>query len=118
MPLLRHDAWTRVWVIPVGNPLGIVLVCLMVCPTVALGVAMPPDDGRSAPVRAAVLLIPGTLVLAGAIDWRWRFRQPNVGRVVRWLSPYEGATVVVFPIWVCSASLLFLKVVALARHFR
>ena len=118
MPLLRRESWTRIWVIPLGNLLGVSLFVLMCLPPILVAVIVGYGVHPSPGWRPLGLLFPLTLIVAATVDCRWRLRQPPMASLKRWLSPYEGATLVVFPIWLCSAALLLAPLGRLIRHSR
>jgi hypothetical protein len=107
MPQITRQIWTRHLRLPFGNLLGVVLLCLMLAPiflstSIFYRYQHLPRWGY---VILLVLVLLGPLS-AVAIDFRWRLRQPDAGKYERWLSPFEGATLIIFPVWLVATALL------------
>jgi len=105
-------------VIPFGNLLGVVLVCVIACPIVIIAAMARPGASPAVGSRLLGLLIPFTVLVVGAIDVRLRSGRPTIAPFKRWFSPYEGATFVAFPIWLCCAALLLATLASVAKLLR
>jgi hypothetical protein len=83
------------------------LGALAVIAPVILGLGMTTGDTatNSAPRRGFLVVWAMALVLGdGALRWG----QPRAGRILRWISPYQGASFLFFPCWILGAALLTL----------
>ncbi len=98
---------TRIIVPPLGNLLGIVLLCM-----VALPFAWYEDLGR---ILCDWICV-GVAMLAVPIDVLFRRRRRNQSARVRWFSPYEGGTVFLIPSWIVGPILAGLFVWVVVTH--
>jgi hypothetical protein len=100
MPLIGRQAWTRHLRIPFGNLLGVTLTGLMILPVLltAATFSMKEHPPRWLLAILAALILLGPLS-AVVVDCRWRWKPQDAGRIERWISPFEGGTLVIFPIW-------------------
>jgi hypothetical protein len=117
MPLISRQTWTRRLLLPFGNLLGVTLLFLMLAP-INLS-AWIFSLNKHPPAWLLVILL-GLILLgplsAVAIDYRWRRRQPDAGKLGRWFSPAEGAALVIFPVWLVAILLLLAIVFTMLRE--
>jgi hypothetical protein len=118
MPLISRQAWTRHLVIPFGNLLGVVLLCLIASPALLIAAITSSNRHQPSAMRPLAALFLLAPIVAVIIDVRWRRRQQNIGSIKRWFSPYEGATIFILPIWLIASLLLLISLVPIARHSR
>jgi len=117
MPLITRQTWTRRLLLPFGNLLGVTLFFLMLAPiTLSTWIF---SLNEHPPAWLLVILL--GLILLGplcgfAIDYRWRWRQPDAGKLGRWFSPAEGAALVIFPIWLVATVLLLAMLSTMVRE--
>jgi hypothetical protein len=119
MKLLSHDAWTRHLRIPFGNLLGLLLLCLMLAPIFIATAIFAHEDHP--PLAFAIFVLGLMFVVPSAaalIDIRWRRNQSDVGKLKRWISPFEGGTIILFPVWLVSLALIVLFLFTAAREFQ
>jgi hypothetical protein len=98
---------TRIVLLPAGNLLGWLLLVLAFSPY-----SFFDEVGR----------IPGVWMSAGfaaismAIDVMFRRRARNRAPLVRWWSPYEGGTLLVFPSWMVGSFFVLFAIWVLVTH--
>jgi hypothetical protein len=117
MALITRQTWTRRLLLPFGNLLGVTLLLLMLAP-INLSAWIFSLNGHP-PAWLLVILL--GLILLGplsgiAIDYRWRRRQFDAGKLGRWFSPAEGATLMIFPIWLVGTVLLLAMLFTMFRE--
>jgi hypothetical protein len=105
---------TRIVVINAGaNLLG----AIEVAPIIGL-LLMSLGDGTHANLTHNQILLGGWGLVVVLLDGAWRWRQPRVGRIRRWLSPYEGGSVVFVPGWIMGICLLAVAIWARFQGYR
>jgi hypothetical protein len=115
--LLSRDAWTRHVRIPFGNLLGLLLLCLILAPVFITTAIFAHLDHPPLPFAIALLgLMFSAPAAAAVIDILWRQNQPDIGKLKRWISPFEGGTILLFPVWLVSLTFISLLLFTAARE--
>ena len=116
MPLITRNIWTRHLRLPFGNLLGILLLCLILAPILLAAAIISPNGNPPAwamiSLAAMMFLAP---IAAALLDLLWRKKQPDCGKLERWISPFEGGTIIIFPAWIVSIALIGLLLFTTAR---
>jgi hypothetical protein len=98
------DVLTRIVVLPAGSNL---LGALAVIPPVILGLVLTIGDKATNPALGRGFLVAWAMALLlgdGALRWG----QPRADRILRWISPYQGACFLFFPCWILGSAFLTL----------